>query len=178
MSPSPISVEIYTVSHRVLGRITPGSAGLYGFMNDRTHSSIEVEGAHLSRLHEPARLVARYPTLWVNKPNIAAMLLSSRSELGPVSMTRHGYSTVQSHWVHIMLPGYELRGIMESPGRLDISAVFAQGDVVFTPLYNTHLQAILFPDIEASGPAMLFHSGRMSAMSHLRSEDIPKAEGS
>jgi hypothetical protein len=162
---NPVSVEIYTSSHRILGRIQPGTAGLYGFMNDRTRLSIDVEGAHINRLHQPARLVARYPRLALNKKNIVALLLSNRNELGPVSMTRHGYSTVIAHPIHIMLPGFELRGFMEAPGRLDIGSVFVEGDTVFVPLFDGHFESILFPDIKASSPAVLFNSNRVTAMS-------------
>lgn len=172
----PVSVELYTVSHRVLGRITPGSAGLYGFMNVSTRSSIEVEGAHLSRLNQPARLVARYPRLWLAKENVVCVLLSSRNELGPVSIARHGYSKVSSHWVHVLLPGYELRGVLEIAGKLDISAVMVESERTFTPLYNARLETILFPDIEANGPALLFNNGRITAMSPMRKEEIPDQE--
>lgn len=170
----PISVELYTASHRVLGRMTAGSAGLYSFINDRTRSSFEVEGAHISRLHQPARLVARYSSLWMNKRNILALLLSNRNELGSVSVTRHGYSTVQQHPVHVLLPGYELKGIMESPGRLELSSVFVEGEASFTPLYTCGLQAIQFPDIQATSAAVLFHSGRVTAISMMRKEDLPE----
>jgi hypothetical protein len=169
----PVSVEIYTTSHRVLGRILPGSAGLYGFMNDRTRSTIEVEGAHLTRLHQPARLVARYPRLWMSKREIAALLLSARSEMGPVSMTRHGYSSVIQHWVHVMLDGYELRGAMESPGRLEISGVMTENESSFAPIYEAQLQAILFPSIQATSPAVLFNSGSVTAMCPLPKDEIP-----
>lgn len=172
---NPVSVEIYTSSHRVLGRVTPGSAGLYGFMNDRTRSSLEIEGAHLTRLHQPARLVARYPRLWLNKRSLAAVLLSNRGELGPVSLTRHGYSTVAQHWVHMMLEGYEVRGMLEASGRIDLSTIFVEGEAVFSPLYNAALQSILYPNIEASSPAILFNAGGITAICPLRREDIPEA---
>lgn len=176
MSPNPVSVEIYTVSHRVLGRITPGSAGLYAFINVSTRSSVELEGAHLSRLNQPARLIARYPKLWLSKENIVCVLMSSRSEMGSVSVTRHGYSSVLSHWVHVMLPGYELRGVLETAGKLEIGAVMVESERTFTPLYNARMEAILFPDIDATTPAMLFNNGRITAMSPLRKEDIPDQE--
>ncbi|MGA9531139.1 MAG: hypothetical protein WBR18_00310 [Anaerolineales bacterium] len=170
---NPVSVEVYTTSHRVLGRIQPGSAGLYGFMNDRTHSTIEVEGAHLTRLQQPARLVARYPRLWMSKREISALLLSTRTEMGPVSMTRHGYSNVIQQWVHVMLAGYELRGAMESPGRLDISGVMTEDEFSFAPIYEAQLQSILFPSIEANSPAVLFNSGAVTAICPLPKDDIP-----
>lgn len=172
---NPVSVEIYTTSHRVLGRIQPSSAGLYGFMNDRTRSTIEVEGAHLTRLHQPARLVARYPRLWMNKREILALLLSARNEMGPVSMTRHGYSNVMQHWVNVLLSGYELRGAMESPGRLEISALMTDDSATFAPMYEVELQAILFPSIHATSPAVLFNSGAVTAMCPLPKDEIPSA---
>jgi len=172
---NPVSVEIYTSSHRVLGRVTPGSAGLYGLMNDRTRSSIEIEGAHLTRLHQPARLVARYPKLWLNKRSLVAVLVSNRGELGSVSMTRHGYSTVVQHWVHLMLPGYELRGILEAAGRFDLSTIFVEGEAVFTPLYNAALQSNLYPNIDANSPAILFNAAGITAICPLRREDIPES---
>lgn len=178
MSPDPVSVEIYTVSHRVLGRITPGSAGLYGFMNVPTRSSIEVEGAHLSRLNQPARLIARYPKLWLSKENVVCVLLSSRSELGPVSVARHGYTSVVANWVHILLPGYELRGMMETAGKLDIGSIMVESERTFTPLYNAEMEAIMFPEIQGNAPALLFNNGRITALSRLRKEDIPGGEES
>ncbi len=173
MKQTPVSVEIYTDSHRVLGRIIPGSAGLHGFMNVPTRSSIEIEGAHLNRLHQPGRLVARYPKLWLSKNNIACVLLSNRNELGPVHVARHGYSSVVPHWVHMLMPGFELRGVLETAGKLDITAVMVESEHTFTPLYNARVDAILASDVSATSPAMLFNNGRLSAMSPLRKEDIP-----
>jgi len=82
----PVSVEIYMTSHRVLGRVDPGTTGLFSFFNLPTSSVIEVEGAHLNRLHQPGRLVSRHTEMWLIKREIVTVLLSSRAELGPMSM--------------------------------------------------------------------------------------------
>src|SRR3989304_4869349 len=87
MAVRPISTEIYTTSHRILGRIIPGTMGLFSYLNIRTTSFVEVEGAHLNRLHQPAKLVARYPEIWLVKNEIVAILVSRRPELGPASGT-------------------------------------------------------------------------------------------
>ena len=67
MATKAISVEIYTTSHRVLGRVQPGGTGLLTYLNIPTTSYVEIEGAHLMRLHQPGRMVARHPTLWLVK---------------------------------------------------------------------------------------------------------------
>ena len=107
---NPISVEIYTSSHRILGRIDPGSSGLFSHLNIPTTNYLALEGAHLNRLHQPTRMVARYPTLWVVKDEIVTVLLSNRGEIGPSGVARGGYTTTMPHWVHLVLGGYELRG--------------------------------------------------------------------
>jgi len=62
MAARPISVEAYTASHRVLGRITPTASGLFSYLNIPTTSYLEIEGAHLMRLHQPGKLVYRLRT--------------------------------------------------------------------------------------------------------------------
>lgn len=171
----PISVEIYTASHRILGRVDPGSTGLFSYLNLPTTNYLALDGAHLSRLHQPSRMVARYQTLWVVKDEIVCVLLSTRGEIGPSGMARGGYSTMVPHWVHLVLGGYELRGQVETPGKFNYGSFMIEGDRIFIPLYNTELLAILFPDIRASSPAMLFNREMVDAIALLPKEAIPRS---
>jgi hypothetical protein len=171
--PKPISVEMYTESHRILGRIEPGPMGLFSYLNIPTTNYLEIEGAHLNRLHQPGRMVARFQTLWVVKDEIVTVLLSSRAEIGPSGVARGGYSTMVPHWVHLVLGGYELRGQVETPGKFNYGSFMIEGDRIFIPLYNTELIAILFPDIRASSPAMLFNREMVDAIALLPKEAIP-----
>ncbi|HEY4667282.1 MAG TPA: hypothetical protein VIH26_08255 [Anaerolineales bacterium] len=171
--PRPISVEMYTASHRILGRIEPGPMGLFSYLNIPTTNYLEVEGALLNRLHQPSRMVARYQTLWVVKDEIVTVLLSTRGEIGPSGVARGGYSTMVAHWVHLVLGGYELRGQVETPGKFNYGSFMIEGDRIFIPMYNTELIAILFPDIRASSPAMLFNREMVDAIALLPKEAIP-----
>lgn len=167
----PVSVEVYTETHRMLGRMMPGTAGLFAYLNLPTRSVVELEGAHINRLHQPARLIARYARMWLRKEEILAVVLSNRNEVGPVSVARGGYSTVIPHRVHLMLEGFELRGTYESPGKLDLDSFFVGGERVFTPIYDALLEAILFPDIRAESPAILFNAHRLDAVAQLPREE-------
>ena len=174
---NPISVEIYTTSHRILGRIDPGASGLFSHLNIPTTNYLALEGAHLNRLHQPTRMVARYPTLWVVKNTIVTVLLSNRGEIGPSGVARGGYTTTMPHWVHLVLGGYELRGQVETPGTFNFGSFMIEGDRIFIPLYNTELIAILFPDIRASSPAMLFNREMVDAIALLPREAVPRSTG-
>ena len=173
MPGKPVSVEIYTGSHRILGRLNPGTSGLYSFLNIPTTSSLEIEGAHLSRLHAPARLVARYPTLWLAKGQIVCVLLSSRAEMGPTATVRRGYTTPLVQWIHVLLGGYELRGAIESSGRFNFGGLRFEGHQIFIPFYFSQMQAILFPSVTAESPAMLFNREMVDAVGMLPKEEIP-----
>jgi hypothetical protein len=169
------SVEIYTTSHRVLGRLKPGSVGLYSFLNVPTTSYIEVESAHLSRLHQPGRLAGRFPLLWLVKTEIVAVLLSSRVELGPSGMARGGYSTTVPHNVHVALGGYELRGTVEAAGKFNFGAMMFEGDRIFVPMYTAELTAILFPNVRAESAALLFNRNMVDTMALLPREELSPA---
>jgi hypothetical protein len=168
----PVSVEVYTATHRILGRVLPGSGGLYSYLNIPTRSSIEIDGAHLTRLHQPGRLVARYPRIYVSKDKIVAVLLSTRSEIGPVSIARGGYSTLITQYVHILLEGYEIKGGVETVGKVDFAANQAEKETGFSPLLSAHLEAVLFSDIKAEAPALLFNHTLVSAMTLVPKDEV------
>jgi hypothetical protein len=134
---------------------------------------VELEGAILSRLHQPDRLVARYPTLWLVKHEIVAILVSSKVEIGPTAIARSGYSSRARHWVHVVLGGYELRGAMETPGKFNFGAVMFEGDSIFLALYDAQLTAIFFPRVRAEAPAMLFNRRVVDAIGLMPRREIP-----
>lgn len=174
MASKPIAAEVYTSSHRILGRIHPGGHGLYSYLNMPTNSFVEMEGAILSRLHQPNRLVARYSNLWVVKREIIALLVSTKAEIGPTGVsTRTGYLNRVHQWVHVVLGGYELRGIVETVGKFNFGSVMFEGDAIFLPLYESNLTAVLFPKIEAEGPAMLFNRKMVDAIGLMPRREIP-----
>ena len=174
----PVSVEIYTKSHRVLGRIEAGPSGLFSHLNLPTTSIVEVDGAHLNRLNQPGRLVSRYTAMWLVKREIVMVLLSSRAEVGSVSISRGGFTTTVPHWVHILLGGYELRGLFEAAGKFNAGATLFEGDRLFVPLYSAELTAILFPNVVARSPAILFNRNMVESMALLPREEIPQQPGS
>jgi len=174
MATKSISVEIYTTSHRILGRVNPGATGLLSYLNIRTTSYLEIEGAHVMRLHQPGRLAARHPALWIVKSEIVTILLSSRAELGPTAYVRGGYTTTIPHWVRIIMGGYELRGFVETPGKFSFGILMFEGDGIFIPLYNGELSAILFPTVKGESHAMVFNRNMVDAIGLLSKDEIPK----
>lgn len=105
------------------------------------------------------------------RSKIVAVILSSRSEIGPVSIARGGYSTLNTHFVHIFLEGYEIKGGMETPGKVDFASILAEKETGFSPLLSAHLEAVLYTEIKVEAPAMLFNHTLVSGMTLLPKEN-------
>ncbi len=117
--------------------------------------------------------MARYASVWVAKRQVVAILLSNRSEMGPTGVARGGYTTTVPHWVHIMLGGYELKGMIETAGKFNFGAVMFEASSTFIPIYQAKLTAILFPNVQTEAPAMLFNRDMVDGMALLPKEEIP-----
>ena len=125
------------------------------------------------RLHQPGQLVARYPSFWLVKSEIVAVLLSSRSEVGATGFTRGGYSTNVPNWARIVMGGYEFVGIIETPGKFNFGSLMFEGDRLFLPIYSAQLSAILFPSVKADSPAMIINRSMVDAIALLPKDEIP-----
>lgn len=169
---APNLVEVYTASHRITGTMSPGSAGILGYLNMATESFVEVDEAAMSALHQVGQAAENCPKIWLMKSDIVAVVVESRGDLGMGGGTRAGYTKPFPHWVRMLAGGYELRGLIQSGGRFDAGAVLYEGSSTFVALYNAKLSAILFPRARAESPAMAFNRSAVRAISLLPKEDI------
>ena len=122
-------------------------------------------------------MVDIYFELFLVKSEIVAMLLSSRSELGPTGFTRGGYTTNVPHWVRVVMGGYELMGIIETPGKFNFGSLMFESERFFLPIYNATMTAILFPNVRAESVAMVFNRRMVDAIAMLSKDEIPKIGG-
>ena len=95
-----------------------------------------------------------------------------------MSVARGGFTTTVPHWVHFLLGGYELRGLFEAPGKFNAGAAIFEGDRTFVPLYSAELTAILFQNVVARSPALLFNRNMIDSLALLPREEIPEQPGS
>ncbi|MEW6568099.1 MAG: hypothetical protein AB1449_08030 [Chloroflexota bacterium] len=157
MGKGTVRVEIYTNLHRISGHTQPGPTGLFSFFNRLTESTVEIEDARIAALHQTAEQAESTARLWMVKAEIAAVAAGSRGDIGPIGTVRGGYTKPFPHRVRIVVGGYELRGLVETPGKLDFGALVLEGDSLFMPIYDARLNAILFPRTKIESPAILFN---------------------
>lgn len=168
-----IAVELFTDIHRISGQMTAGPAGLFSFFNRLTESTVEIERAQILALHQSIEQAERYPRLWLVKAEIAIVAAASRGDIGTSSTARGGYTRPFPHRVRVMVGGFELRGLVETPGKLDFGALVVEGDSLFMPLYDGRMSAVLFPRVQVEAPAILFNRKMVSSLGLIQRSGEP-----
>jgi len=152
-----LPADFLTPSYRVVGRIMVPSSGVTGLMNDTTNSFMEVIEAKLARLHMASKLVGEYNVIDLVKPNVFAVCLTRREDVGPQGLARGGYKNLFEFPVRVTTPVYELEGTLEWAGRFDFATIMVEGTRDFVPLYDATLTSILIPQLKIESPALLFN---------------------
>lgn len=152
-----LPADFLTPSYRVVGRIMVPSSGVVGLMNDTTNSFMEVMEAKLARLHMASKLVGEYNIIDLVKPNVFAVCLTRREDVGPQALARGGYKNLFQYPVRVTTPVYELEGTLEWAGRFDFATIMVEGTRDFVPLYDATLSCILIPQLKIESPALLFN---------------------
>jgi hypothetical protein len=160
-----------TPYYRVNGEVAVSAAGLVGLANDQTDSYLELENAALFRLHRPQEMVAQFPVWNVVKSQIVAVLLESKANIGRISVARGGYQRITAFRVWAAVHGFEMFGVIESPGKFDFSAQLFQGNRQFIALFAATIIPVLFPQLVTRSPALIFNRQMVEGMGVLSEVD-------
>jgi len=151
----PIAVDFLTHSYRIVGRVMIAHTGLLGVMNDANSSVVDVQDAHLARLHVPSKLADRFQTARLVKAQVVAVCVNRREDLGPGGYP--SYTQTTSYQVHITTADFEIAGCLEWIGRFDASAMMGKGTGDFVPIYRASISSILIPSLQVETAAMLLN---------------------
>lgn len=152
-----IPADFLTSSHYVFGQIKATARGIYGVLGDPTTEVIDVYDASMARIQSPDALINYSPMMWVIKKQVVAVCLNKREYMGPISMSRGGYTRMYEYPVQITTTVYELSGTVEWPGRFEFKGMMAEGVNPFIILYDAVLVSTLYPDLRIERPAILFN---------------------
>jgi hypothetical protein len=120
--------------------------GIVGLLNDNTTSVFQVEDAYISRLQQPGKIIEHRPQVAIVKATLSLALIARREEIGPQGLAHGGYSHVVPFPVLITTSAFEIRGTLELPGKLDVSALISAGSGKYITAYKVTLIAAAYPD--------------------------------
>ncbi len=169
-----VPVDILTSGYRVVGKVTVTTHGAMGYMNDPTHSSLEVHDARMARLHMPTKLVDHFELVRMMKRQLHAVCMSRREDLGPHAIVRGGYTNLMEYSVRLTTQMFEVEGTIELPGRFDFTALITEGSREFLPIFNATLTAILIPNLRVESPGMLVNRRMVDILALLNQRVKPE----
>lgn len=177
----PMPIEVLTALHRISGKLQANAPGIFSFLNLPTESGIDIDDASIAPVLQPWESAEKVGSIWLVKSEIAVVLVGSRGDIGPTGTARGGYTKPFPHRVRILLAGFELRGLIESPGKLDFGGLVIEGDRPFLVVYDAQVRAILFPRLALESPAVLINRKLVTAISLVHRKETqpltPPSEG-
>lgn len=162
-----ILADIFTLSHRIVGKIQVPNTGVIGKLNDTT-SIMEVREANLARLDEPKKLVDRYRVMRVVKDRLFAVSLSREDDIGPMAWARGGYGAQYDYPVRLVSPVFEIAGVFRWSERFDLHAIMVEGTRDFMPIFEAELNTVLSEGFTMDCPALVFNRKQIDALALLQ----------
>ena len=156
-----ISGDFFTPGYRLTGGLNVGHAGLVRVLNDNTSSVAEFQDVYVSRASQPAKILTRFSVARVPKTRLELALVSRREDIGPLAVARGGFAKIMEHAVLVTTGDFEIRGVLEQPGRLDIPGVLFEGSAKFFLLFKATIIALAAPDLEFTAAAILVNRSRV-----------------
>lgn len=158
-----ITGDFFTGAFRMTGRMSVGASGAIGLFNDSTRSATQIDDVYLSYVNEPASILAHYPNVRVAKTGLEALLVAKRDEIGPAGIARAGYTRIATFPVLVTTDAFEIRGIVELPGKYDPDIFLVEAAARYFPVYNVTINACVRPDAKYSGEAVLINRSKVTA---------------
>lgn len=162
---SRITTDLFTDTYRISCRIDAGNMGIVGILNDVGTSVFQVEDAYISRLAEPAKIIEHRPVAFIAKAILALTLIARREELGPVGVARGGYTRLIPFPVLITTSAFEIHGLLELPGKLDVGALLGTGTGRYITAYKVNVVATAHPEIPYTSEVLVINRGLVQLIS-------------
>jgi hypothetical protein len=156
-----ISGDFFTPGYRLTGKLSVGHAGLIRQLNDTTSSLAEFQDVYVSRASEPGKILTHFSMALVPKTRLELALVSRREDIGPLGVARGGFAKVHEHQVLVATSNFEVRGVLEQPGRLDVPSVLFEGSAKFFLLYKATIIALAAPEVQFTAGAVLVNRSRI-----------------
>ena len=167
--------DILTSGYRIAGKIAVTTHGAMGFLNDPTHSTLEIHDARMARIHMPTKLVDHFELVRTMKKQIHAVCLPRREDLGPQAIVRGGFTNVVEFPIRLTTSVFEIEGIMELPGRFDFAGLVTEGTREFLPIFSATVTAILIPTLRVQSAGILVNRKMVDLVALLNQRAKPES---
>ena len=150
-----LTVDFFSYTHRISTQFLTRGRALADTLNDHTLSYIDLDLAYVSRIDKPGELIADYGVSLLRKENISFCLVASQIELAVKGVPPAQYFSRRSRKVFCTVPSFEITGLIDVPGNVDLHKMMAIGVERFMPIYKATATISLLESVDFSGELIL-----------------------
>jgi hypothetical protein len=157
-----LAIDFFTPGYRVSGHVSTRAQSVADMLNDRLKSYVELEDVYISRVNNPAEIVAAYGHAQLLKDNLLFAIVPGRESLS--RMTRSvSYFGRQRLPVWLALPTFEVEGDLQVTGvtSFDMEAFLAKSTGDYLSVANGVARATSWPEVSFEGEAFLVNKTRI-----------------
>ena len=154
-----IEVEIYTTDHVIRGFTETSGERLSDTLNDKKFSGLFLSDVQMARL----LTIGKEPPKRIFEANIekSNILFAKPIQFDITHKSLYRRATRQIFHVTVLLPNFELRGLIHLTEKLDVSRVLTTRPEDFIPLTGATATYMLNPQIVVKSSTLIFNKAPM-----------------
>lgn len=160
----PVIADFLTNSFRLMGKVYIPTSGLLTLMNDQSSVYSEVIQGQMARLTASEQGMEPVEVARLVKRHVVAVCVSRREDVGPQAFPRLGFAPLTDYPVLITTDMYEIQGVIQWAGRLDISSLMAVDMPEFFPIFKATINGLQLSNPLIESPIVLLNRAYISAI--------------
>ncbi len=154
-----IPVDFYSHGHRVSTQINVYAWPLSAQLNDRRSEWFDLDIAYVSRIEHLGEIISDYPSSILRKNDISFALIAGKTDgvfkKTPSPFARFWYRALAA------VPSFELTGMLEATGTLDLHTLLAAGAERYFPLFRPSITLSTDPRVRLTGELALINMDKV-----------------
>ncbi len=162
--PSVITAEFFVDGYRISGSFSTRPRTLGDVLYDSTTSYVQLTDAYVSPIGAPAEITAQQRDAVIVKERLLFALTVTKEDALRRDQQYGSYSGPKFKPIYLILPFFELEGLIRLPGRLDPIVLLSSRAEAYLTLIDVTARLTLQPDIVYRGEAALVNKRLIGLM--------------
>jgi hypothetical protein len=152
---SLLAVDFFTSGYRISGHVSTHVRSVADMLNDTLYSYLELQEVYISRISQPADIIATYAHAELRKETLLFAIVPIRESLSKAARSV-SYFGRERLAVWLALPSFEIEGELQTPGMpFDLEAFLAERSGQYVAITDGVARPTSAPDTSFSGEALL-----------------------
>lgn len=162
VSPGRVTADFFTDSHRFSANVVIYKRRLIDVLADKMTNYLDLVDIYVSRNNSPGEIIGTYQRGSLVKEEINFVVFSSETQA--ISKERFYTSTRTGRPIFLTVPFFEIGGLFQWMGELDIKKLMATDTQTFLPILDAKATNPFYPEVSFEGPTALVNKSRIEIL--------------